>query len=141
MAYGVAVGSQLDIATHYQTTFNTARLSDAVEQALLQNEDPDQARNAFIRGQWGNPLFADGPSATMHNAFDANALRGAIDADELAIIGSQIHWYVIYVYETDADDQVVRLLVWDAYDYGQGASARTIDVEDLGGELFTFSSD
>ncbi len=135
-AYGVEVGTQREIATNYQTTMNSVNLNNYVSEALDRSEDMETARTRFIEREWGNPTFDGGPTAVMSSSYSQSAVKNAIDGDELAIIGSQIHWYVIYGYQEDSGGTITHLLVWDPYN---GGADRVKTVGSLNGELFTFS--
>jgi hypothetical protein len=101
----------------------------------------------LLREAWGD-LDLTGlnqDTVTRSSADEANELRicQTIDAGGLVVVGTALHFKVIYGYELDtADDDDTRVvarrfLVWDA---GTGVAATPADLADFDGDMLTFAT-
>jgi hypothetical protein len=99
----------------------------------------------LLREAWGDVDLAglNQDSIAGSSADEATELRicQTIDANGLVVVGTSLHFKVIYGYELDtADDDDTRVvarrfLVWDA---GTGVVAGPADLADFDGDVLTF---
>lgn len=135
--YGIQVPSQYDIARASVMTLVNAQApptfgqwNDATEYDLLNNEDEnngnnmDSARVQLVRNSYGAFNYA-AVNGRMTNNYTIDNFKADIDNNHIVVIGTAIHYYVVYGYDATPPDNLI-LLVRDPWPAGRGGATQRV---------------
>jgi hypothetical protein len=115
-------GQAVAYYTGLRAILNQHSLADLSWATVQQHVRADQTLFDMVRTEYGNPPLR-GRTHTRTNAPDATRIVQTIDAGGLVMIGSTIHWKIIYGYASGPTGAVTSYKVYDPWNAGTNHAA------------------
>ena len=119
---GDPAGNAVAYYTGLRGILNQHNLGNLNWATVQQYVRADQTLFNYLRTEYGNPPLT-GRTFTRGNAPDAATIVQTINANGIVIVGTTIHWKIVYGYASDANGQITSYRVYDPWNNGTDHAA------------------